>query len=303
MTGVSTEPAPVSALSITLDAWRLAVATATPGAASAPEQTDAAWTELAGHGIAAAPGVLADAWRALLTDVAAAPIAMRVVAAHAGFAHVADLTMSGTATTCLLRRLAVEGDADETHVVGVDDRVEFSWTGTGRPWDLIRRVLPPLPELLAEPHATPPSRLEQVDVSLEAFAALTAPGADEAAASGLVSAALRDAADAIATVSLVVLVIPEDVPVAVGERSWALGAEGLHVVGRHDGEAVITDVEPGDIGFHVLGTPSARSTRSPGSPPHRPTARRRPRVEGSVSKRWDEGGRGDDARHGRGVRT
>lgn len=252
MTGVSTEPAPVSALSITLDAWRLAVATATPDAASAPEQTDTAWAELAGHGIAAAPGVLADAWRALLTDVAAAPIAMRVVAAHAGFAHVADLTMSGTATTCLLRRLAVEGDADETHVVGVDDRVEFSWTGTGRPWDLIRRVLPPLPELLAEPHATPPSRLEQVDVTVEAFAALTAPGADQAAASGLVSAALRDAADTIATVNLVVLVIPEDVPVAVGERSWALGTEGLHVVGRRDGEAVITDVEPGDIAFHVL---------------------------------------------------
>lgn len=231
--------------------WNTAAESAqNPAAGQAAD--DEVWAELVRAGVARDDRTLDPMWQAVINQSLTAQAVFRVASTYNGLAYLADISLGREVTTCLTRRLRVEDDGSGALVAtGADPQLEFVVTRPDQPWQLIRRVLPPLEELRAEPRQTrdaerveyplDPATIEQIRASL--------------ATPGLAPAA-RDALNAKATVMLMTLVAPPagatDKAPGVGLKAWALGENGLYSLEPQRDGATVAKVSPGDIGFAVL---------------------------------------------------
>lgn len=239
---------PLKIWMVTPHTWNVAAQAAQ---ADSPDPADdASWKELVDAGIASQAGVLDPMWKAVLAQTLTAPIAFRVASTYNNLAYLADVSLGDNVTTCLTRRLSVaEAEDGSLEPTGADPQMEFVVTTHGRPWELIRRVLPPLDELRAEPRQTRTAERVEQAVDAETLKrireGLDVPG---------LSPNMADALAPKASVTLMSLVDAPGAPegsTGVGFATWVLGEDGLYTLERKGDTACVTKVSPGDIGFTI----------------------------------------------------
>lgn len=247
----SPQQPPMKIWMVTPQTWNVAAQAAQDQIGRPTDRADdASWKELVDAGIAVEAGVLDPMWRTVFSQTLTAPIAFRVASTYNGLAYIADVSLGENVTTCLTRRLSVaEGEDGSLEPTGADPEMEFAVTTPGRPWELIRRALPPVDDLRAAPRQTRAvERIEQpvdADVLMAIREGLDVPG---------LSPSVFDAFTPKATVTLMALVEAPGAPdgsSGIAFTAWVLGEDGLYSLERKKDTACVTKVSPGDIGFTV----------------------------------------------------
>lgn len=231
-------------------AWNLAVALV-QGTAGEPDSGSAQTrAELERAGITS-DGTLDSMWGAVIRQTITADTTFRVVSVFDGLAYLSDVSVGPDVATSLTRRLAVEPDGSGEFVAtGADPQLEFVVASAGNVWPLIRRVLPPIDEVRAQPQQTPAARRVEHVID-EQTVALARQSLDSAT----IDPKIRDAFQARATIMIQHMTFSgnqSQPDIGIGMRAWLVGNEGLYSIERHDGTAGIYEVAPGDIGFGVV---------------------------------------------------
>lgn len=232
--------------------WRSAVVAAgaqpqeTSGAAqgSAPVvDSDAAWDELVRAGLATARGTVDPRWAQVLRGAAAADHTYRVVARQGELGTATSISLmpaAGLGVSVTERRRLQVTDA-EVVVAAVEDAVEIALFRAKDLWGAVRRVLPQVEQVVADPAPTLPR--DEVSVA----------EVDLAAGETRIPEMLHEAlAGAQVEVSLGMLVLLEDDRSVSAQRHWALTDQGLLEVRVRPTDVEVVRVEPGAIGHELV---------------------------------------------------
>lgn len=206
--------------------------------------------------MATAPQALVPGWAQALGEHQQAPLSMAVTATHENLAHRGEVRFGGPLTTSTLRRFKTELNADGARIAAaVDPASEFCVAPADHVWSLVRRMLPPRPELRCPPRQTPQDRRQVVNITASSADIQRALQGDVPLAA-IVPDHVRALVDTETTVTLVASTLIE-----AGEPTqtrllrsahFALMGSHLRQLGLEDGRAAVTTVEPGAVGFAVL---------------------------------------------------
>lgn len=226
---------PFRAVELSQAAWHMAV-----NAAHGDSAAGDSWDELISCGVADAEGHLHVMWRHALECHTSSPAGFRVTAAYHGIVVQTDVTMSADGTVTSLRQRRVD-IPEQDEVAEVEATVEFA-VSIGHPWPLVRRGLPPLASMQADPLQTPLDRIAAFDLQAELAKSGAPLGPDLAAA----AAALDE--EVLARAGIIVYAEING-GMALGTQLWY---QLPHELVRVDDAAQIHRVEPGDLGFYVV---------------------------------------------------
>lgn len=245
-----TDSTPLRGWMASPQAWNLAVALVQGTAGESDGGSAEARAELERAGITS-DGVLDSMWGAVIRQTITANATFRVVSVFNGLAYLCDVSVGQDVATSLTRRLAVEPDGSGEFVaMGADPQIEFVVASASHVWPLIRRVLPPIDEVRAEPQQTPAARRVEHVID-EQLIALARQSLDSAA----IDPKIRDAFRARATIMIQHTIFSgnhSQPDIGIGMRAWLVGDEGLYSIERHDGTVGVYEVAPGDVGFGVV---------------------------------------------------
>lgn len=222
------------------------------------------WSELAGVGIADDPGVLEPAWAAAIVEFAMPQIGFRLVSSLGEMVGVADFSIRGSRGMGVMqRRRQHAGPTGEMVIDAVDSVTEVALFAATEIWPAIRRCLPPLDQLRADPVLTPES--QRVDHTVSAVSqaqfedrmrhlGLASPGEI------LMSLPDLDPAfgDALETAAAVTFLAVTATPDGLGNsglalRAWTVGESGtLYSLYLRDTGPAVVEVRPGAVAFDTV---------------------------------------------------
>ncbi|GEM_PF-3787915 len=228
------------------------------------DSTEQLWRELVEVGIADDPGILKRPWAAAIVEFAMPQIGFRLVSSYAGVTGVADFSIRGPRAMGVMQRRLEHVDPEGTAVLDAVDMVtEIAIFAAVDIWPAIRRCLPPLDQLRADPVLTPQServdhtvsaatrtrfeeQLQHLTLANPADILMSLPGLDPA---------LRDALqDPEAVTFLAVTATPDgssDHGLAL--RAWTVGEGGtLYALYLREGGPALVEVKPGAVAFDTV---------------------------------------------------
>lgn len=213
------------------------------------EDTMAGWEAA---GIITRDGLAPD-WALALRVAQEATAGMEIVSVYREVAFDAMIYLLDEHIVTVTSRAAVEAGEDGWEMVGVHAMLEVVLASRIDPWRLVRRVLPPLDVVRAEPRLPRREELEPLHVDLSGMT-------DEAKFdTELFSrrlqqlpnlpAAMRDALDPVASVFAYGLG-QVDGQLRTSNDAWSVGEDALyHLI---PGTAAVTKVPPGQLGAELL---------------------------------------------------
>lgn len=206
-------------------------------------------------GIISPDGALEPDWARALRVTQDAMIGTEVISVYAGIVFSATLFLMGEDLVCVTARATYRDDepGGELTIDAVHPLLEVALGPSADPWLLLRRVLPPLEELRAdprEPDAASTRELALAGVEIpERMRADVETFASHMAQLPSLPTALADAVDPRASVFAFSLRADRGA-LETTSRAWSLGRRGLY---RVDSETARTfEVAEGDIGWHLV---------------------------------------------------
>lgn len=220
--------------------------------------SSAVLAELIQYGLVSADGVLADDWRQIIQAYQKAPIDFLFVSSYRDMVFEARVALAGV-NICVAERYRTEPAADGTLVKVAHDRlVEVSMTYAD-PWNLVVRVLPPLPSLRAparqtseanaRPIVVPDSVKERARALIDAQPTMTAAAAlEEAAGASDEVRALLDEVEASVTF---LGTYGTETAAGAAMGSYLASADGLYRA-QFTVDAGWYEVAPGDLAYAFM---------------------------------------------------
>ena len=239
---------------VSVRAYEMAIESARRAAASAGDTVAAeVWAELEEVGIAAG-GQLTPQWENALAAAPNAPVQLRVVATLAATTFETDVVLPpglGLATT----QRAVERDEDTVR----EPFVEMVAFPPEQVWQEVRRVLPPIDVVRADPRPTTPSGRRAVPVPDEVREHLARQSGEGNEVPGQLPSALLEGQDewhrvvagGDAQVGVTVAAnLPGKGVVPLGVHRWVVVGDALYAVDVASGS--VARVEAGAIAYEVV---------------------------------------------------
>lgn len=226
--------------------------------------TDGLWAELVGVGMADDPGVLKPAWAAAIVEFAMPQIGFRLVSSYGEVVGVADFSIRGPrAMGVMQRRRSHVEPSGEAVIDAVDTITEVAVFAAAEIWPAIRRCLPPVDELRADPaltpqsgrvdHTVPPVTRVQFEEQLRQLT-LRTPGEILMALPDL-DPALRDGLQTPQAVTWLAVTATPDGSSNQGLaiRAWTVGEGGtLYALYLRDTGPALVEVRPGALAFDTV---------------------------------------------------
>lgn len=233
-------------------------------AALGDDEVGRLWRELAGVGIADDPGVLKPSWAAAIVEFAMPQIGFRLVSSFGEVVGVADFSIRGTRGMGVMQRRRQHTGSDGEMVIdAIDSVTEVALFAATEIWPAIRRCLPPLDQLRADPVLTPESGRVDHTVSAVGRAefeermrhlGLASPGEILMSLPGL-DPAFGDALEAAEAVTFLAVTATPDGPRNSGLalRAWTVGESGtLYALYLRDTGPAVVEVRPGALAFDTV---------------------------------------------------
>lgn len=216
--------------------------------------TLADWAALTDAGIATGPDRIDEVWAELIGAYLDAPVVCNSAASYGGLLYEATLAIdAGPAAVCVLQRFETAAQPDGTSApVARDELLEVA-VGVGDPWELLRRVLPPVETLRAPARQTAAANAHPVTLPAGARDAVSAALAAQPTADPV--RLVRDNA-----VGLVAELLAAQAQVGLrfagsnGDRavvgaSWYLASAEHLFRATFAGDPAWEEVRPGDLAF------------------------------------------------------
>ena len=204
-------------------------------------------------GIVSPAGVLDPDWSRAIAVTQSATRGAEVVSTFQKMAFTATLLVDQGVVVCITARGATEGEGPEEKITAVHPMLEVAVAPAADAWLLLRRVLPPLDALRADPRPTEPGDIELL--SLEGVEIPESMRASQEAFSRhfanlpTLPEAVADAVEPKASVFAYTLAA-EGTEVRQSSQAWSLGERGLY---RIDSDtAAIARVPAGDLAHRIL---------------------------------------------------
>lgn len=154
-----TQSSDIHAVRLPLDTWNNACLLVAGEATLTAED----WSGLIDAGLAEGPGALDARWAGLIGSYLDTPSSLSISSTYGGLLYRATLAL-GPANVCVLERFITQTQPDgSVETMSRDDLLEVS-VSQAHPWALLRRVLPPLTTVQADPRQTSSANAEPVVV-------------------------------------------------------------------------------------------------------------------------------------------
>lgn len=200
-------------------------------------------------GLVDADGAVDPEWARAIRVTQDAIVGAEVVSVYQEMAFAATLLRHEQTLVCVTARGAIEG----RKITAVHPMLEVAMAPSELGWELLRRVLPPLKELRADPRPTRPGDIELLTLDgveiPESMRASQQSFATHLSDLPTLPTAMADALDPEASV-FVYLLNAEGAHVRQSSQAWALGRLGLYRVDSDT--AAIAKVPAGDLAHRIL---------------------------------------------------